>query len=191
MRGLVSLLGEKLKKNWKISIHWLHGFQNLFAEKMKGKAVSLDTIDKVLKAEGFAPLSKRTRMERLAVSVPEKIEAPKSVSLELTAEKFITEHGAGPLVFLPLIEKLGVAEAIKSLLALVAQDPSTGNLSYSNAEVKHRNQSDAVFDFVDFWKQGRSVAPKMLIFDSKFTTLQDGVFQPEQSFLFNCCQGGF
>ena len=257
-----------------------------------GKAVSLDTIDKVLKAEGFAPLPKRTRMERLAVSVPEKIEAPKSVSLELTAEKFITEHGAGPLVFLPLMEKLGVAEAIKSagfpstselddlqsvlsflalkllgglrwshdtkwhmdralglfaglnvlpksttlstysyrvsrsqnkrflsalsrifrddelengefnldfkaiphwgdasvlekswagskskaiksLLALVAQDPSTGNLSYTNAEVKHRNQSDAVFDFVDFWKQGRGVAPKMLIFDSKFTSYKN------------------
>ena len=32
--GLVSLLGEKLKKNWKISIHWLHGLQNLLAEKM-------------------------------------------------------------------------------------------------------------------------------------------------------------
>ncbi len=258
----------------------------------KGKAVSLDTIDKVLKSEGFAPLPKRTRMERLAVSVPEKIEAPKSVSLELTAEKFIAEHGAGPLVFLPLMEKLGVAEAIKSagfpstselddlqsvlsflalkllgglrwshdtkwnmdralglfaglnvlpkstalstyyyrvsrsqnkrflsalsrifrddelengefnldfksiphwgdasvleknwagsrskamksLLALVAQDPSTGNLSYTNAEVKHRNQSDAVFDFVDFWKQGRGVAPKMLIFDSKFTTYKN------------------
>ncbi len=258
----------------------------------KGKAVSLDTIDKVLKAEGFAPLPKRTRMERLAVSVPEKIEAPKSVSLELTDEKFITERGAGPLVFLPLMEKLGLAEAIKSagfprtselddlqsvlsflalkllgglrwshdtkwnmdralglfaglnvlpkstalstysyrvsrsqnkrflsalsrifrddelengefnldfkaiphwgdasvleknwagsrskamksLLALVAQDPSTGNLSYTNAEVKHRNQSDAVFDFVDFWKQGRGVAPKMLIFDSKFTTYKN------------------
>ena len=121
----------------------------------KGKAVSLDTIDKVLKDEGFAPLPKRTRMERLAVSVPGKIDAPKSVSLELTDEKFVTEHGAGPLVFLPLMEKLGVAEAIKSLLALVAQDPSTGNLSYTNAELKHRNQSDAVFDFDDFWKQGR------------------------------------
>ena len=65
------------------------------------------------------------------------------------------------------------SKAIKSLLALVAQDPSTGNLSYTNSEVKHRNQSDAIFDFVDFWKQGRGVAPKMLIFDSKFTTYRN------------------
>jgi hypothetical protein len=258
----------------------------------KGKTVSLDTIDKVLKDEGFAPLPKRTRRERLAVSAPGRIEAPKSVALDLTDEKFTTEYGAGPLVFLPLMEKLGVAEAIesagypqtselggvqsvlsflalkllgglrwshdtkwnmdralglfaglnvlpksttlstysyrvsraqnkrflsalsrifrddelengefnldfkaiphwgdasvleknwagsrskaiKSLLALIAQDPSTGNLSYTNAEVKHGNQSDAVFDFVDFWKQGRGVAPKMLVFDSKFTTYRN------------------
>ena len=28
-------------------------------------------------------------------------------------------------------------------------------------------------DFVDFWKKGRGTAPKMLIFDSKFTTYQN------------------
>lgn len=31
----------------------------------------------------------------------------------------------------------------------------------------------AVFNFVDFWKEGRGVAPKMLIFDSKFTTYEN------------------
>ena len=254
--------------------------------------VSLDTIDKILKSEGFAPLPKRTRMERLAVSIPDKIEAPKSVPIELGDEKFSTECGAGPLAFLPLLQELGVVEAIKnsgypgtaeigdvesvlsflalkllgglrwshdtkwnmdralglfaglnvlpksttlstysyrisreqnkmllselarifrdddlengefnldfkaiphwgdasvlernwagsrskamkSILALVAQDPSTGNLSYTNAEIRHANQSDAVFDFVDFWKSGRGVDPKMLIFDSKFTTYRN------------------
>ena len=259
----------------------------------KGKAVSLDTIDKVLKSEGFAPLPKRTRMERLAVSVPEKNRgAEKRVArtdrrkvhngTRRRSPRFFTphgktrlgggdqkrrispyvrtrrpskrsffsgletagrppmvpryemEHGQGlsgclpdstscrnRLLFQPIptayqgrrtkgslsalsrifrddelengefnldfkaiphwgdasvLEKNWAgsrSKAMKSLLALVAQDPSTGNLSYANAEVKHRNQSDAVFDFVDFWKQGRGVAPKMLIFDSKFTTYKN------------------
>ena len=252
------------------------------------KKISLDTIDQILKSEGFAPLPKRTRKERLAVALPSKLEAPKSIPLELTDEEFSTEMGAGPLVFLPLLENLGIVKAIqkagfpgtteisdvqsvlsflalklmggmrwshdtkwnmdralglfahlnvlpkattlstysyrvtraqnrnflvqlsrifrdeelengefnldfkaiphwgvasvlernwagarskamKSILSLVVQDPSTGNLSYTNAEIKHRDQNDAVFDFVDFWKKGRGTAPKMLIFDSKFT----------------------
>ena len=48
--------------------------------------------------------------------------------------------------------------------------PTTGNLSYTNAEIKHSEQNDAIFDFVDFWQDGRGIPPKMLIFDSKFTT---------------------
>jgi len=256
------------------------------------KKISLDTIDQILKSEGFAPLSKRTRKERLAVALPSKLEAPKSIPLELTDEEFSTEMGAGPLVFLPLLENLGIVKAIqksgfpgtteisdvqsvlsflalklmggmrwshdtkwnmdralglfahfnvlpkattlstysyrvtrdqnrnflvqlsrifrdeelengefnldfkaiphwgdasvlernwagarskamKSILSLVVQDPSTGNLSYTNAEIKHRDQNNAVFDFVDFWKKGRGTAPKMLIFDSKFTTYKN------------------
>jgi len=252
------------------------------------KKISLDTIDQILKFEGFAPLPKRTRKERLAIAMPSKLEAPKSIPLELRDEEFSTEMGAGPLVFLPLLENLGIVKAIqkagfpgtteisdvqsvlsflalklmggmrwshdtkwnmdralglfahlnvlpkattlstysyrvtraqnrnflvqlsrifrdeelengefnldfkaiphwgdasvlernwagarskamKSILSLVVQDPSTGNLSYTNAEIKHRDQNDAVFDFVDFWKKGRGTAPKMLIFDSKFT----------------------
>jgi hypothetical protein len=256
------------------------------------KTISLDTIDQILKAEGFAPLPKRTRRERLAVSMPSKHKAPKSATLEMVNEEFSTELGAGPLVFLPLLEELGIVEAIgkshfpgtktlsdtqsvlsflalklmggmrwshdtkwnmdralglfaglnvlpkattlstysyrvtrvqnralllglstifrdreqergafnldfkaiphwgdksvlernwsgarskaiKSILALIVQNPSTGDLSYTNAEIKHSAQSDAVFDFVDFWKQGRGIGPKMLIFDSKFTTYKN------------------
>lgn len=37
--GLVSLLGEKLKKNWKISIHWLIALKNLLAEKMMSNVI--------------------------------------------------------------------------------------------------------------------------------------------------------
>ncbi len=41
----------------------------------EGKNISLETVDNILKAEGFAPLPKRTRRQRLAVRLPEKIEA--------------------------------------------------------------------------------------------------------------------
>ena len=64
------------------------------------------------------------------------------------------------------------SKAIKSLLALIVQQPATGQLAYPDAEIKHRDQAEAVFDFIDFWKQGRGGAPKLLIFDSKFTTYQ-------------------
>ena len=255
----------------------------------EGCILSIETIDKILKAEGFAPLPKRTRQERLSVTLPEKLKAPRSVKLELVDEEFITEVGAGPLVFLPLLENLGIVDAvkasgypstkeisnvqsvlsflalkimgekrwshdtlwnmdralgffaelnvlpksgtlstysyrisrkmnrkflehlsrmfkdiesedgefnldfktiphwgdasvleknwsgarskkIKSILSLIVQEPSTGYLSYTNADIKHKDQNEAVLEFVDFWKRGRGVVPKMLIFDSKFTT---------------------
>ncbi len=258
----------------------------------EGRSLSLDTIDKILKAEGFAPLPKRTRIERFCVSLPSTLQAPQCMPLELKDEEFTTEQGVGPLIFLPLLEKLDIIPAIcaarfpkttslsdvqsvlsflalkilgterlshdtcwnmdralgffaglnvlpksttlstysyrterranqaflielskifkdnekeggefnldfkaiphwgdvsvleknwsgsrnkalKSLLALIVQDPSTGYLSYTDAEIKHRNQSEAVLDFIDFWKQGRGIAPKMLIFDSKFTTYKN------------------
>ncbi|MCK4762875.1 MAG: transposase, partial [Candidatus Aminicenantes bacterium] len=62
------------------------------------------------------------------------------------------------------------SKVIKSLLALIVQDPDTGLISYTNAEIKHKNQDDTVLEFVDSWKEGRGICPKMLIFDSKFTT---------------------
>ena len=64
-------------------------------------------------------------------------------------------------------------KAIKSILALIVQDPSTGFLSYTDGTVKKQYQKDAVLDFVDFWKEGRAVSPKILIFDSKFTTYEN------------------
>ena len=271
----------------------------------KGIKIALDTINKILRAEGFAPLTKRTRRERLAIAVPLKMEAPRSVSLKLRDEEFSTELGAGPLIFLPLIENSGIIKAIreagypntseisdvqsvlsflalklvgnlrtshdtrwnmdralglfaglnvlpkattlstysyrvsrsqnrnflvqlsrifrddeaecgefnldfkaiphwgdesvlernwagarskalKSILSLIVQNPCTGYVSYTNAEIRHRDQKDAVIDFVDFWKKGRGGAPKMLIFDSKFTTYKnlDKLNQSEEDIKF-------
>ncbi len=284
-KEVIKIIVELRKQN--------HSIQDIKAIlDTKDKKVSLDTIDKILKAEGFAPLPKRTRQERLSVKKPQKLKAPQSIPLEIQDEEFSTEKGAGPLIFLPLIEQLGIVEAIKasgfpqtsvisdissvmsflalkilgnkrlsydtrwnldralgffamlnvlpksttlstysyrverssnrklllelsrifkdeeaeegefnldfkaiphwgddsvleknwagsrskaikSILSLIVQEPVTGYLSYTDAEIRHRNQNDAVLEFVDFWREGREVAPKMLIFDSKFTSYKN------------------
>ena len=63
-------------------------------------------------------------------------------------------------------------KALKSVLAALCQDPDTGIFCYSDAEIKHRKQSECVLQFVDFWRQGGQ-SPACLIFDSKFTTYQN------------------
>lgn len=257
----------------------------------KGEKLSLSCIDNILKDEGFAPLYRRTRQERKETSVPKALIPPEAVELDFSPEEFYTERGAGPLIFLPLLEELRVvkaiknagypgtsqipahayvlsflalklignqrnahdevwnldrglglfaglnvlpkcasmssysyrvtramnsrflaelapmfddqesedefnldyktiphwgdksvlennwagskSKAIKSILSLIVQKPEQGILVYTNAEVKHRNQSDAVLEFVDFWKDSKGKCPKMLIFDSKFTTYKN------------------
>ena len=62
---------------------------------------------------------------------------------------------------------------IKSLLALLVQDPDTGLLVYSDAGIRHRNENGAVLEFVDFWRNERGQEPKMLIFDARFTTYEN------------------
>jgi len=62
---------------------------------------------------------------------------------------------------------------IKSLLALLVQNPDTGMLVYSDAGIRHRNENDAVLEFIDFWREGQHNMPKMLIFDSRFTTYEN------------------
>jgi len=78
----------------------------------QGESLSLTMIDRILKEEGFAPLPKRSRQERAAASLPPSIQAPESEPLVWRDETFTTEHGGGPLLFLPLLEKLGAVAAI-------------------------------------------------------------------------------
>jgi len=257
----------------------------------QGHAMSLWAIDRLLKQEGFAPLPRRTRKERQDAQMPGSIPAPESAAVVWCGETFSTEHGGGPLVFLPLIEQMGIVPAIeragfpktsilsdtasvlsllalkllgnerlshdapysldramglfaglnvlpknatlssysyrvqrahnaaflgelsrifqgeksqgefnmdfkaiphwgeqsvlennwagmrgsriKSLLALLVQDPDTGLLAYSDAGIRHRNENGAVLEFVDFWKAERGQAPKMLVFDARFTTYEN------------------
>jgi transposase len=257
----------------------------------KGLKLSLSCIDNILKDEGFAPLYRRTRQERNETALPGTLISPEAVPLKFEAEEFYTEKGAGPLIFLPLLEELSIidaidnagypgtsqisarsyvlsflalklignhrnahddkwnldrglglfaglnvlpknasmssysyritramnekflaklapifddpdgedefnldfktiphwgeesvleknwagskSKAIKSILSLIVQKPEQGILVYTDAEIKHRNQNSAVLEFVDFWKDAKGKCPKMLIFDSKFTTYEN------------------
>lgn len=257
----------------------------------QGHKLSLSCIDNILKDEGFAPLYRRTRQERNETALPKTLISPETVSVKLVSEEFYTEKGAGPLVFLPLLEELGIidaidaasypgtsqisarsyilsflalklignhrnahddkwnhdrglglfaglnvlpknasmssysyrvtrtmnakflaklvpifddpndpdefnldfktiphwgdesvlennwagskSKAIKSILSLIVQKPEQGILVYTDAEIKHNTQNDAVLEFVDFWKDSKGKCPKMLIFDSKFTTYEN------------------
>jgi len=254
----------------------------------KNMPLSLDKINNILKNEGFAALPKRTHQERVSIQLPKKIIPPESVTWKYSDEIFSTERAAGVLIFLPILQSLGIIEAIKdahfpstsqlsdvqmvlsflslklmgntrwshdsvwsmdrvlglfaglnvlpkastltsysyrvqrtsnlsllkslvtcfkgaheeeefnldfkaiphwgdesvleknwcgarsramkSILSLIVQCPQTGMISYTDAELKHNTQNDAVLDFVDFWTAGKGIAPKMLIFDSRFTT---------------------
>ena len=64
-------------------------------------------------------------------------------------------------------------KALKSVLALVALDPDTGFMPYGNAEISHKSKNDALFQFVDFWRDASSQPLKCLIFDAKFTTYEN------------------
>ncbi|MFX0141955.1 MAG: transposase, partial [Candidatus Hodarchaeota archaeon] len=64
-------------------------------------------------------------------------------------------------------------QALKSILAMIAQDPDKGFISYTNAEIKHKNQSDEILKFVDFWQESTGNSLKCLIFDSKLTTYEN------------------
>lgn len=252
-------------------------------------------IDKILKADGFARLHRRSKIEKSQIQIPDKIKAPKCQPLTkldlIHSQKFDTRYG-GVFLFLPLIEQLNLAQIIeqadypsteqlsnlnyilsflflklidkkrlshveqlsldrgaglfaglnvlpkngslssysykttrsmnrlflkslfrsiqklypfsgeanldfttiphwgdasvlernwsgtrhttlKSVLALVCQDPDSGFLIYSDAEVKHRSKDSESLTFVDFWQECSPQPLKCLIFDSKFTTYQN------------------
>jgi len=67
------------------------------------------------------------------------------------------------------------AKALASLQAVLAQDPDSGLLCYSDTTIRHRNESDVILEFLDFYHNDPKVSSnlKYLVFDSKFTTYQN------------------
>lgn len=67
-------------------------------------------------------------------------------------------------------------KAMASMLAVLAHDPDTGIINYGNTNVMHKNESDEVLEFLDFYKtetKGECNKLQYLVFDSKFTNYQN------------------
>lgn len=62
-------------------------------------------------------------------------------------------------------------KALASMLAVLAQDPDSGIITYGDTNIRHENKSDVVIEFLDFYKNDTDEL-KYLVFDSKFTTYQ-------------------
>ena len=65
------------------------------------------------------------------------------------------------------------SKALISVQAALAQDQDSGIICYGDTTVKHDNQDDVVLEFLDFYREGAGAEIKYLVFDSKFTTLQN------------------
>jgi hypothetical protein len=65
------------------------------------------------------------------------------------------------------------SKALISIQSALAQDPDTGILCYGDATVKHDNQDSVALEFLDFYKEGTGRKVSYLVFDSKFTTLEN------------------
>ena len=67
-------------------------------------------------------------------------------------------------------------KAMASMLAILAHDPDTGIINYGKANVMHKNESNEVLEFLDFYKSSTSYREsklKYLVFDSKFTNYEN------------------
>jgi hypothetical protein len=64
-------------------------------------------------------------------------------------------------------------KALISIQAALAQDPDSGILCYGDSTVKHDNQDNVILEFMDFYHESTGNKVNYLVFDSKFTTLEN------------------
>lgn len=91
--------------------------------------ISLRQIEKVLKASGFPRLPKRTHLEKHQVQLPQKLEPPRAVQLNLVSQpaRQITTRYGGIFFFLPFIKALNLPQIIQH-----ANYPETTQLTSQN-----------------------------------------------------------
>jgi len=67
------------------------------------------------------------------------------------------------------------AKALASIQAVLAQDPDSGIICYSDTTIRHKNESNVILEFLDFYNYDptKSQELKYLIFDSRFTTYEN------------------
>ncbi len=64
-------------------------------------------------------------------------------------------------------------KALTSMLAVLAQDPNSGIITYGDTTVRHHTESEVCLEFLDFYKSAGGDYLQYLVFDSKFTTYQN------------------
>ena len=65
-------------------------------------------------------------------------------------------------------------KALSSMLAVLAQDPDSGIIDYGDTDVMHKNESNVVLEYLDFYrKDGKAGNLKYLVFDSRFTNYEN------------------
>ncbi|MEM9217090.1 MAG: transposase [Cyanobacteria bacterium P01_F01_bin.150] len=65
-------------------------------------------------------------------------------------------------------------KSINSILAVLAQEPDRGLITYGDTTIRHKTQFQVAVEFLDFYQEGDSHnILKYLVFDSKFTTYEN------------------
>ena len=59
------------------------------------------------------------------------------------------------------------------MLAVLAQDPDSGLITYGDTNLRHDNQAAVAVEFLDFYRRADSDDLRYLVFDSKFTTYEN------------------
>ena len=77
-------------------------------------------------------------------------------------------------------------KALSSMLAILAQDPDSGIIDYGDADVMHKDESNVVLEYLDFYKKNSSSNHKLnyLVFDSKFTNYENLSKLDDQNIVF-------
>jgi hypothetical protein len=62
-------------------------------------------------------------------------------------------------------------KALSSMLAVLAQEPDSGIIDYTDSNIRHSNEPEVVLEFLDFYRDGnpKDTSLKYIVFDSKFT----------------------
>lgn len=64
-------------------------------------------------------------------------------------------------------------KGLASVLAVLAADPDSGIITYGDTNVRHKNKSQVVLEFLDFYTEGDKGNIRYLVFDSRFTTYEN------------------
>ena len=73
----------------------------------------------------------------------------------------------------PVVQKHYVSARSRrqpSILVFLAQDQESRTFCYSNADLRKGEETDEIFNFIDFWEKAHGQRPRHLVFDSKLTT---------------------